>query len=444
MNTTNYDNLGKAFVKYVSLNVFGMIGQSCYILADTFFVAKGLGSNGLAALNLVIPIFSLIYAIGLMLGMGSATKFGILSAMKEEKKANQYFSQAVIVIALISLLFILAGIFLAGPISTLCGAEGDTYPLAEEYLRTILCFTPMFCFNHLLICFVRNDGNPKLSMFATLIGSLVNIVFDYIFIFPCNLGMFGAALATAMSPITGILLLSTHFVKKQNHFHFQKDVFQFSVTMDTLKIGFSSFVNEMSNGIVILIFNYIILSIEGNIGIAAYGVVANIALVITSLFTGIGQGIQPLVSYYYGTNEQEKLHKTYRYGVVTAFCLAVVSYGVIVLFREPLIMAFNEEKNQVLASIANLGMILYFTGFLPSGFNVVSVFYMTAKEQAGKGMVISLVRGFFCIVFFAVVLSKLFGMTGIWLSFLCAEIVTALLAVCLMRNPSKLDKRGWR
>lgn len=436
----HYDNLGKAFIKYVSLNVLGMIGLSCYILADTFFVAKGLGSNGLAALNLVIPVFSLIYAIGLMLGMGSATKFGILSAMKEEKKANQYFSQAVIVIAVISLLFIIAGIFFAGPISTLCGAKGETYPLAEEYLKTILCFTPMFCFNHLFICFVRNDGNPKLAMLATLIGSLVNIVFDYIFIFPCNLGMLGAALATAMSPTVGILLLSSHMIKKKNHFHFQKTAFQFSVMLDTLKIGFSSFVNEMSNGIVILIFNYIILGIEGNIGVAAYGVVANIALVITSLFTGIGQGIQPLVSYYYGTGAKEKLTKTYRYGVITALCVAAVSYVVIVLFRKPLIMAFNEERNQVLASIANVGMILYFIGFLPSGFNVVSTFYMTAKEQAGKGMAISIARGFFCIVFFAVVLSRLFGMTGVWLSFLCAEAVTVLFAACLMKKPAVLEK----
>lgn len=428
MMKNSYDNLGKAFAKYVSFNVFGMVGTSVYILADTYFVAKGLGSNGLAALNLAIPVFSLVHGLGLMMAMGSATKFAILNAMNEEKKANQFFVQGLCTTLFCAFLFLLAGILYSTSISYLCGAKGDTLALTNVYLKTILCFTPMFCIHHFLTCFVRNDGNPKLAMYATLAGSFANIVFDYIFIFPMNMGMFGAALATGMSPITGVLILSLHVLKGKNHFHFRKTRFQLQVFCDILKLGFSSFVNEISSGVVIFIFNSIILSLTGTIGVAAYGVVANIALVITSLFTGIGQGIQPLISHYYGRNELEKTKKTYKYALLTAFCLAIVSYFVIVLLRTPLIAAFNEENNQQLATIARSGIALYFIGFLPSGFNVVSSFFMTSSEQAAKGLAISVLRGLVFITLSAVVLSNLLGMTGVWMSFPCAEAATAVIA----------------
>lgn len=438
MEGNNYNNPGKAFAKYVSFNVLGMIGISCYILADTFFVAKGLASKGLAALNLAIPVFSLIHGLGLMIAMGSATKFSILRAMKEERKANQYFTQALYKIIFFSMLFILAGVFCSDQISQLCGADSDTISLTSIYLKTILCFTPMFCLNHLLICFVRNDGSPHLAMYATLAGSFANIIFDYIFIFPCNMGMFGAALATGMSPITGILVLSVYILKKKNAFHLQKAPFQLGVSFDTIRLGFSSFINELSSGVVIFVFNYIIMHLAGTIGVAAYGVVANIALVITSLFTGIGQGVQPLISHYYGVGDTEKMKQTYRRGIITALSLAAISYVIVVVFREPLIAVFNEEQNQQLASIANLGLVLYALGFFPSGINVVSAFFMTAKEQASNGMAISIARGLIFIVLFAVVLSMLFSMTGVWLSFFCAEIATLIFVICLLRRENKI------
>ena len=428
MKTHNYDHLGKAFVKYVSSNVLGMIGLSCYILADTFFVANGLGAKGLAALNLALPIFNIIFGVGLMIGMGSATKYTILNVMNQKEKANHYFTQALFTSLFFSILFVLAGIFCTKEISLMLGSDQSTLDYTMIYLRTVMSFAPMFCMNHFMLCFVRNDGNPKLAMYATLAGSFANIIFDYIFIFPMKLGMFGAALATGMSPIVGLLIMSYHVITGHNQFHLRRIKFDLNVFGDTIKLGFSSFINEISTGVVIFVFNIIILKLSGTIGVAAYGVVANIALVITSLFTGIGQGIQPLISYYHGKNDKHHVKRTYHYALLTALCLGVVSYVLICVFREPLIAAFNKENSRQLAEIAKVGIVLYFIGFIPSGFNVVSSFYMTSSEHASKGLVISVLRGLVFIVMFAVVLSVLFGMTGVWLSFPSAEILTAVVA----------------
>lgn len=295
----------------------------------------------------------------------------------------------------------------------------------------------MFSLNHLFIAFVRNDGNPRLAMHATLWGSILNIVFDYIFIFPMKLGMFGAALATGMAPIIGIVIASFHMICKKNQYHFVKESYELGIFLETVKLGFSSFINEMSSGIVIFVFNRIILIIAGTIGVAAYGVIANIALVFTSLFTGLGQGIQPLISHYYGKRDFEKSKKTFHYAIATALVLSVVSYVLTVIFKVPLVAVFNDEHNQEMASIAQMGVVLYFIGLIPCGLNVVTAFYLNSCEEAVKGLTISMLRGFVLIVLFAVVLSFLFGMTGVWLSFSCAELATALVAYYIIRRDKK-------
>lgn len=146
------------FVKYSSLNVMGMIGLSCYILADTYFVSKGLGANGLTALNLAIPIYSFIHGSGLMIGMGGGTKYAIQKSQKAYDAANRTFTHAVLLAAVFAAFFVLAGIFLSGAITSLFGADETVYEMSKTYLQVILLFAPAFLMNNVLLCFVRNDA----------------------------------------------------------------------------------------------------------------------------------------------------------------------------------------------------------------------------------------------------------------------------------------------
>ena len=216
------NNILHLFIKYVSLNVLGMIGLSCYILADTFFVARGIGSDGLTALNIAIPIFNFVNGIGLMLGMGSATKYAILKAQNKNNEANIVFTNSLIYILIISVLFITLSILFTSSIAYILGARGNIHSMTNIYIKMILLFSPMFMLNNVLLGFVRNDNHPRLAMIAMLMGSLFNIVFDYIFIFPFNMGIFGAVLATVFSPVVSILILSVLFIKKKNTFFIVK------------------------------------------------------------------------------------------------------------------------------------------------------------------------------------------------------------------------------
>lgn len=199
------------FVRYVGPSILGLAGTSCYILADTYFISLGAGSLGLTALNIALPIFNIIFGLGAMVGIGSATRY----ALRQDEKA---FTQALWLAALFSLPFLALA---AAPerLSAALGAKGEVLAITTEYLWVVLMFSPFFLLNTVIQCFVRNDGAPRLVMMGTLFGSLFNIVFDYIFIFPMGLGMFGAALATGCSPIVSLLVLSSHCLKKHNHFH---------------------------------------------------------------------------------------------------------------------------------------------------------------------------------------------------------------------------------
>ena len=204
------NNILRDFAKYSSLSVLGMLAMSCYILADTFFVSQSLGTNGLAALNLAIPAYNFVHGVGLMLGMGGATRFSICKSRGEENEANIMFTNTVYLCLGFSVVFFLIGLFFADELILLLGADETIFDMAYTYLQTMILFSPAFIFNDLFLCFIRNDGNPQLSSAATVTSSLSNIVLDYIFIFPMGMGIFGAVLATGLSPVIGILIMSPH------------------------------------------------------------------------------------------------------------------------------------------------------------------------------------------------------------------------------------------
>lgn len=422
------------FMQYTALNVLGMIGLSCYILADTFFVSKGLGADGLAALNLAIPVYSFIHGTGLMLGIGGATKYSILKGQKMSCDTNTVFTNTVYTGILAAFIFMAAGFFLSGDITSLLGADTAVFSMTKTYLRVIMLFAPAFILNDICICFVRNDGNPRLSMFAMLTGSLSNIILDYLFIFPLDMGIFGAVLATGMAPVISMLVLSMHWLKGKNRFHLQKTGMSAEMIFSILPLGFPSLITELASGIVMIAFNRIILRLQGNTGVAAYGVVANLSLVVLSIYTGIAQGMQPLVSRFYGKGDTEGRNRVLKYALLTMMLLSCGIYLGIFRFAGPIAGIFNREKNRQLEAIAVEGLRLYFMAAPFVGFNIVISMYFTSVEKAFPAQIISLLRGFLLILPLAFGLAYLAGITGVWLAFPVTEGLTAIGGVFLFRR----------
>ena len=420
------------FLKYVSANVLGMIGYSCYILADTFFIARGIGSDALAALNLVLPAYSLMNGTGLMIGMGAASRYTISSTKPEGALHRTIFTQALYVMAFAAVIFSSSGILFPYKIAAVLGADADTIGYAADYIRILLMFSPLFLGNNLLLSFVRNDGAPRLSMTAMIVGSLTNIVLDYVFIYPLGMGMTGAALATATAPVISMMIMSIHFINKQNHFRPVRARLSLVRWGDICTLGVSSLITELSSGVVIIIFNYLILGLNGNTGVAAYGILANIALVLVSIYTGIGQGVQPIVSRYAGKDGERQRRSLRRYALTASLFFALLSYLLIAVFAVPLADLFNREHDPVLTDIASNGMRIYFVSLFFSGINIVAAAFLSSADRPKQAFAVSILRGFVLIIPIAWGLSVLFGLTGVWMAVPVTEACVCLLALIFL------------
>ena len=426
-------NLTKQFFKYVSQNIFGLLGTSCYILADTYFIAQAAGTDGVTLLNLCLPIYNLIFAFGSMIGLGAATRYAILRA-QGDARAQRYFSNAIFSVCILAVPFMLVGIFRPDGLLRLMGGDADIVALGMNYARIFLMFTPFFMCNYVVASFVRNDGDPSLAMVATLSGSLFNVVFDYIFIFPMGLGLPGAALATAISPILSIAVCSAHFIKKSNTITFVRKAPSVRLLAQSCQLGISGFVGELSSGVTTTVFNFLLLRLAGNVAVAAYGVVANFALVATAIFNGVAQGAQPRVSQCYGKNEMAGARKLLLLGCGTALGLAALLYGVVFGYTDALTALFNSENSALMAAFAHSGMRIYFVGYFFAGCNIVAAGYLGAVNRPAEASITSLCRGMVAIVVCSLVLSALFGMNGVWAAFPVSEAITLALTVFLLKR----------
>lgn len=426
--------LRQDFGRYVSLSVLGMIAVSCYILADTFFVAQGLGTTGLAALNLAIPVYNVIHGTGLLLGMGGATKFSILKSQGAHRRADSVFTHTLGMAAAAAAVFALVGALGAPQLAALLGADGETAAMTGTYLRVLLLFAPAFLCNDVLVCFVRNDGAPQLAMAATLSGSLANVVMDWFFIFPCGMGIFGAVLATGFSPVIGVIVQSPHWLGRRRGFHLRQVRPRLRTAGQVLALGVPSLLDQLSGAVVMITFNTLILGLTGNTGVAAYGVVANLSLVVLSVYTGIAQGIQPLASRAWGQGRRAALQRLLRYALGTALVFSAALYLVFFLGAGPIAGVFNSEQDPAMQAIACQGLRLYFLAAPFAGVNIILAVYFASVEQAVPAQVVSLLRGVLVILPMAVALAAAFGMVGVWVAFPVSEALVALVAWALLRR----------
>ncbi|MCI8633473.1 MAG: MATE family efflux transporter [Lachnospiraceae bacterium] len=422
------------FLKYTILSILGTLGVSCYILADTFFVSKGLGSQGLTALNLAIPIYNFIHGTGLMLGMGGATKFSIYQSQHRKEEMDEIYTNTLYLALIFSAVFVFTGLFFSEHLAKMLGADHYTAGMTVTYLRWLLIFAPAFILNDILLCFVRNDDGPQLSMMAMLIGSFSNIGLDYLFIFPCQMGIFGAVFATGLSPIISMAMMLPHWTKKKNTFHLMRSRMNTLMLKHSMSLGLPSLIAQLSSGAVMIVFNRLILRLEGNIGVAAYGVIANLSLVIVAIYTGIAQGVQPLLSRFYGQNDTKQLQTVQGYAMILMLIVSVILYAASFIFAGPIAAVFNSERQAALQQMAEMGLKLYFISNGFAGYNIILATYFTSIEKARPAQILSVLRGFVVILPLAFLMAAVWKMTGIWLTYPVTEGVVALAGIIVYKR----------
>ena len=296
---------------------------------------------------------------------------------------------------------------------------------------------------HLLLVFQDADGHYTDWVITgsqakqVVDDEAVNILLDYVFMYPLGMGMFGAAFATGLAPVISLAVLSLHFIKGPRRILPRVSLPGYRALLDCGRLGGASFVNEISSGVVLFVFNRVILIISGETGVAAYGVVANLALVAMSIFTGLCQGSQPLISRFHGQGDDHREKTVRRYALVSSFVLGSAVAMLALCFPAQLTALFNSAGDAQLAQIAERGIRLYFLGFPLAGINLVVAICLAASEHGTFSFTLALARGCVVILPVTLLLSSIWGMDGVWLSFPVTEAITLVYAFVLLRITKK-------
>lgn len=419
----------KDFLRYVLLNVFSMLGISVYVLCDTYFIANGIGTNALSGLNLVLPYFSLITALGLMIGMGTATRFSILCGAKRQEEAAYILIHGLFLAVIFSLIVSACGYIYTDKICLAMGADEILFSYAKDYIGTIFLFSWAIIINNLAVCITRATGHPRLAMIAALVGSGSNLLMDVLFIYGLKMGNYGAALASGVSPLFGLALQIYYFAAIEKKYEFKPCKIKLRKLIDICCLGFPSFITEVATGFVMACFNFAILRLAGNIGIAAYSIIANVAIVVGAMFTGVAQGIQPLISFNYGARNYCAVKQVSHYAYVTIAAMSVFEYILFYACSTDIINAFNKDNNLELISMADIGIKVYFTSLIFMGANIVMTSILSSTAKPGRSFILSICRAGVIVIPVLLLLSKYFGITGVWATIPVAEFLTLLLGI---------------
>ena len=432
-------SVSKIFFRYLVPAILANMVTSIYILADTIIIGKGIGIEAMAALNIVLPLFNIFFGCGLLFGVGGSVLMSIARGRGDNKLGECYFTLSVILNGFTCLILTVVLYIFMEPIVRFLGATDVTLPYVRNYAPYVILGLSAFSFSSLLQTFVRNDGAPKLAMTAVISGGIFNVILDIIFVFPLKMGMAGASIASVLGSICTITILLFHFCSKSNGLKFTLHGFSFVHIGRIVANGFTSFLVEITSGIVMFIFNIEVLKYAGDVGISMYGVICNTAIIVTCMCNGINQAAQPILSTNYGARLTDRIGKLRTLGIRTALCICSV-FAITGLLIPNLFSYIFLNPNEAILAMSPTTIRIYFLGFFVMGINmfVVGFFQSTAKPYLS--LILCLLRGCVLSILFVAILAPLFGIVGIWASVPLAEFVTLFIAIYFFKNNTKEER----
>lgn len=426
-------NVTKLYRKYLIPTLLGVVSNTLYCLVDVYFIAKGSGNLGLAALNIAMPVFTIYSAIGLLFGVGSATIMSIAEGNKDDETRNKAFTAGLFFMFVLGLVYtIITNLFLK-EYSYLLGANQSLLPYVMSYLRPISLSTIPFIIMYATSLLLRSDHNPKLAMYALMIGNFSNILLDYLFVMVLDWGIFGAAFATALSPIITTSIAAIHFIKRKNTVHFVKGFLESTLIKRILKNGMGSGLMEISAGSVIIIFNAVILMISSESYLAAFSIITNIAYVLKGILNGFAQAAQPIISINYGANYTERVKQALKQSLIYSSIFSILIYIVFLIIPKIVAIPFASNDAQLL-NISADGIRIYFSCTIFLSFNIMIMYYYQAIESGNLATLLAILKGFVFIIIALICLVPLFDINGVWLSVTFAEGLCCIVAYYLFNR----------
>ena len=424
------------FRKYLVPSMLSMMLMAVYTFTDTFVVGQKLGAVALGAMGVCTPVLTVTYAFGFLFGMGGCSRYAIAVGQDKREKADRIFSTAVFATIVFGVAAAVILNLFARPFAFFLGANSSNIQYVMPYLRVMLVYIPGFMMDIVMLCFMKNEGHPTIAMIATVTGTGMNVVLDFLFVFGLGWGMFGAAFATALCSGLGCGLNIVFAYAKKMHIRFRRSAVSLEEILPTVSNGASVLVLESSSGIVTFVYIAQSQKLYGTDGAAVYTIIMNWSLICINLVMGIAQAAQPLLGFAYGKGKMDHVREYRRYALAGAAALGILFLLVGYTMTGSLVSVFASDNRTVL-KLAGEGFRLYLPAYLLMGPGIVLGYYFQSLGMAGQSLAVMLSRGilFPCVLAFAMPL--LFGAAGLWMAVPAAELITSVLAFVLFKKFEK-------
>ena len=435
--------IGKLLVEYSLPAIIAMTVVSLYNVIDSIFIGHGVGAMAIAGLAITFPLMNLIIAFCTLVGVGSATISSIYMGQKDTQRATYVLHNATILLLVNGVLVTIVTLIFLDPILLFFGASQETLPYARDFMQVILLANPIAYLFVGLNNLMRATGYPRKAMLSSFLTVAVNVVAAPIFIFLLGWGIRGAALATAIAQLTGLIWVLSHFLGKNSFISFKKGYFKLHrrIVSAILGIGMSPFLMNSCSCIVVIIINTSLQSYGGDMAIGAYGIVNRMLTLFVMVVLGLTQGMQPIIGYNYGANRFDRVKQTLHYGLIFGGCITTLGFLANELIPGVIVSFFTDSPE--LLAVSRNGLRIMSAAFAIVGLQIVITQFFQSIGKSQISIFLSLSRQLLFLIPCLLVLPRPYGTDGVWWSIPIADMVAFVVAViALLYHIRKMSRRN--
>lgn len=424
----------KSLLRFALPTILMMGFMGSYTVIDTAFVSRSVNTDALSAMNIVCPVINLIVGFGTMLAAGGSAVIARKMGEGKHTEASQDFTLILMTGCLSGLLITVLGSIFADRIIWRLGASRLLFPYCREYLSTLFLFAPASILQVLFQNLLVTAGRPGIGMILGISSGTANILLDYLFMVPLQMGIKGAALGTGIGYLLPAMAGVLFFAGSKESLQFKMPHAGFSVLTESCFNGFSEMVSQSASAVTTFLFNRTMMNLLGEDGVAAITIIIYTQFLLSSLFIGFSMGTAPVISYNYGKNDRVRLKNVFSICIRFLTFISVFIFGIAFLFGSSLVGIFSEKGTPVY-EIARDGFMIFSFSFLFCGLNIFASAAFTALSNGRLSAILSFLRTFGLITALLLTLPHLMGVTGVWLAVPTAELLTmAVSLVFLKRN----------
>ncbi len=434
-----HEKISKLLVKYSIPAILAMMVTSLYNTVDRAFIGsiEGVGALAISGLGVTMPIFTIIVGFGVLISVGGSTNISIKLGAQDKDEAEKVLGNTLMLSIVFSIIIMIIGTLFIDEILYLFGASKHTISYAKDYIGVIFLGTPFNLISFSLNNAIRAEGNPKLAANTMIIGCVLNLILDPIFIFVFGLGIKGAAIATVICQVVIATWVLSYFVMKKSSLELKKSNLKldYKIVKIIIVVGLAPFLMEMATGLMHVITNTSLKVYGGDFAIGAMTAVTSISLLFMMPVFGLSQGMQTIIAYNYGAKQYDRSKKALKLAIISAIVILTIGFILIKVFPEFFISIFNKDKELTKLAIKGINMNLF---TLPiSAIAIIGPVYFQCIGKAKQSMFLILLRQFIILIPLILILPRFLNLTGVWIAQPISDIISVIIVMVFLNKEFK-------